>query len=286
VKTFVEPGFGGAAQWPVPRPETLEALRSETRRRGLVFVVHANGVDSWHAAVNAHADVIAHGLWHWPGDPLGTTPPPDARDAIQAAARAGIGVQPTLQAVYGDQSVFDGSLLDDPRLIDALPRVLVAYLRSDEAQASRRTVADEYRQAIAALLGPAPPDPATAMSIGPARATATLRMMVAEKVKLLFGTDTPSNEGIGNPPGLNGRLELARWFEAGVPLRRIMRAATLDNAVAFGLSADLGTIQVGKRADLLLLHANPLETIAAYDGIEMIFLNGVPIARAALLPPD
>ena len=109
-------------------------------------------------------------------------------------------------------------------------------------------------------------------------------MMEAGKVKLLFGSDTPSNEGIGNPPGLNGRLELGRWFEAGVPLLRILRAATVDNAVAFGLSADRGTVEVGKRADLLLLRADPLKTITAYDTIDTILLNGVPIERGSLLP--
>ncbi len=65
VKVFDEPGFGGVFHWPVPSPETLAALRSETRRRG-----HANAVESWHDAVGAHVDVIAHGLWHWPGDRL------------------------------------------------------------------------------------------------------------------------------------------------------------------------------------------------------------------------
>lgn len=286
VKTFVEPGFGGAAHWPVPQPETLEALRAETRRRGLVFIVHANGVDSWHAVLDAHADVIAHGLWHWPGDRLGTTPPREAREVIQAAARAGVGVQPTLQAVYGDESIFDSSLLDDPRLTEALPRVLVAYLKSEEGQSAHWAMADEYRQAIAQFFGPGLMDPAKVMAIAPARATATLRMMLEDKVKLLFGSDTPSNEGIGNPPGLNGRLELVRWFEAGVPLSRILRAATLDNAVAFELSRDLGTIEVGKRADLLLLHADPLKTITAYDSIDTIFLNGTPIPRGSLLPAN
>jgi imidazolonepropionase-like amidohydrolase len=145
-------------------------------------------------------------------------------------------------------------------------------------------MAGEYRQAIERFFSPVTVDPATAMSIGPARATATLRLMTAENAKLLFGTDTPSNEGIGNPPGLNGRLELTRWWEAGVPLWRILRAATLDNAIAFGLSKDIGTIEAGKRADLLLLRADPLKSIAAYDAIEMIFLEGNPIPRRSLLP--
>ncbi len=124
------------------------------------------------------------------------------------------------------------------------------------------------------------------MSVGPARATATLRMMLAENVKLIFGTDTSSNEGVGNPPGLNGRLELARWVEAGVPLSRILRAATLDNAIAFGLSADRGTIEVGKRADLLLLKRNPLETIDAYGAIETVLVNGNLCSRDSLLPAN
>ena len=68
-----------------------------------------------------------------------------------------------------------------------------------------------------------------------------------------------------------------------MPLWEILRAATLDNAVAFRLS-DRGTIELGQRADLLLLRENPLETIAAYDSIDSIFLHGEPLPRASLLP--
>jgi imidazolonepropionase-like amidohydrolase len=71
-----------------------------------------------------------------------------------------------------------------------------------------------------------------------------------------------------------------------VPLPRILRAATLDNAAAFRLSSELGSIEVGKRADLLLLRANPLTTVTAYDAIETVFLDGEPIARQTLLPAN
>ena len=53
----------------------------------------------------------------------------------------------------------------------------------------------------------------------------------------------------------------------------ILRAATLDNAIALGLSHELGSIEVGKRADLLLLKENPLTNVSAYDSIETIFLK-------------
>jgi imidazolonepropionase-like amidohydrolase len=283
LKVFVESGFGGTAHWPVPSSKNLAALRAESSRRGVVLVVHANALESWRAALAAHADVIAHGLWHWPGNQLDVAPPSEVRDVVKAAANARVGVQPTLQAVYGDMSIFDKSLLDDSRLAESLPKTIIAYLKSDKGKAAQQAMSDDYKQAIAKFFGSESIDPLKAMSVGPARATATLQIMLAENVKLLFGTDTPANEGIGSPPGLNGRLELSRWADAGVPLSRILRAATLDNAAVFGLS-DRGTIEVGKRADLLLLRADPLKSIAAYDAIETILVNGKPLSRASLLP--
>jgi len=282
LKIFYEPGFGGAANWPVFSPATMAALREEATRQGLVMVVHANAVESWRAALAAHADVIAHGLWHWPGDKLSAKPTAEAEEVIKAASSAHVGVQPTLQAVYGDLTIFDKSFLNDARLRDSLPRAVFAYLKSDEGKKAQDAQTDEYRQMITALVGNNV-DPPKLMSIAPARAMATMKMMLRENVMLLFGTDTPANEGIGNPPGLNGRLEMSHWAEAGVPLSHILRAATLDNATAFGLS-DRGTIEVGKRADFLLLRADPLKSIAAYDTIETIFLNGDPLPRASLLP--
>lgn len=74
------------------------------------------------------------------------------------------------------------------------------------------------------------------------------------------------------------------WAEAGAPLALILRAATLDNAKALGLAKELGSIEPGKRADMLLLRENPLENVSAYDSIETVFLAGQPIARQSLRP--
>jgi imidazolonepropionase-like amidohydrolase len=84
---------------------------------------------------------------------------------------------------------------------------------------------------------------------------------------------------------LNGRLELDHWIAAGVPLRHILRAATLDNAETFGLASDRGTIQVGKRDDFLLLSEDPLKSVKAYGSIERVILNGKVIRRGDLLAP-
>ena len=95
-----------------------------------------------------------------------------------------------------------------------------------------------------------------------------------------------SPDGFGNPPGLNGRIELQNWVDAGAPLSLILRAATLENAIALRLSRDIGSIETGKRAELLLLKQNPLKDVSAYDSIEIIFLNGEPIQRSTLSAED
>ena len=285
VKAFVEPGFGGVFDWPVPRPETLAALRVETAARELTFVVHATGVESWRAALDARADVIAHGVWHWPGDRMDSTPPEGVRAVITAAAGANVRVQPTLRVLQDSQAIFDWELLDDTRLEWSLAGAHISYLRTEEAEAARRALAELYDEAARSAGEGA--GAAALIAVANTRARATMRLMLDADVALLFGSDTPSGgEGIGNPPGLNGRLELQHWADAGVPLSRILRAATLDNAAAFGLADELGSIEIGKRADLLLLTSNPLESATAYDAIETIFLDGKPIARETLRPTD
>jgi imidazolonepropionase-like amidohydrolase len=136
------------------------------------------------------------------------------------------------------------------------------------------------QQAFAAL-GP-PPGFEILLPAVIERTRATFKMMLQTGVPLLFGSDTPAGDGFGNPPGLNGRLEMQDWIEAGAPLPLVLRAATLDNAIALGLSHELGSIEAGKRADLLLLAQNPLTNVSAYDSIEIIFLDGEPIVRETL----
>jgi len=279
VKAFVESGFG-MFNWPYLHTETLQKIQAVAKERKLVLIVHANSVDSWQSALDAHADIIAHGLWVWPGDFGNSEPPPAASNVIAAASRLKTRVQPTMQTVAGERAMVDPVLLADPRLTMALPPGVIAYLRSAEGVKARNALLDDYRKASP------PPGFETLLKAAIERTRATFKIMLQEHVPLIFGSDTPGVDGFGNPPGLNGRLELQNWADAGAPLALILRAATLDNAIALGLSHELGSIEVGKRADLLLLKENPLTSVSAYDSIETIFLNGEPIAREDLRAHD
>jgi imidazolonepropionase-like amidohydrolase len=275
VKVFVESGFG-LFDWPYLHTETLRKIRAAATKRRMVLIVHATSIDAWRSAIDAQADIIAHGLWVWPGEVSNYTPPEAANTVIAAAARAGAHVQPTLQTVAGERAMFDPSLLDDPRLTFALPKAVTAYLNSPDGVKARLASLEEYRKASPA------PGFERLLAVSVERTHTTLKIMLRDHAALILGSDTPGVDGFGNPPGLNGRLEMQDWAEAGVPLLMIFRAATLENAKALGLSREIGSIEIGKRADLLLLKENPLVNISAYDSVQTIFLDGAPIARDAL----
>jgi imidazolonepropionase-like amidohydrolase len=75
---------------------------------------------------------------------------------------------------------------------------------------------------------------------------------------------------------------MQRLHEAGLSLAQVFRAATISNARAFNIDGQVGTIEVGKRANLLLMKQSPLESIAAYDSIGTVWVGGRQVARAAL----
>jgi imidazolonepropionase-like amidohydrolase len=98
--------------------------------------------------------------------------------------------------------------------------------------------------------------------------------LVLRHGRILFATDTPSAPNYANPPGLNGWLEMHRLMGAGETPAQIFNSATLNNANALHLGREIGTVQVGKRADLLLLRQDPTQTIDAYTAIVKVILNG------------
>jgi imidazolonepropionase-like amidohydrolase len=67
----------------------------------------------------------------------------------------------------------------------------------------------------------------------------------------------------------------------GIEPARIFRAATIENAAFFGLE-DVGVVAIGKQADLLLLRGNPFESVTAFDAIDLVIVDGQPIAREVL----
>ncbi len=276
VKTFEERGFGPVKNLPTPTLEMIRDVVRESHARGLPVLIHANSLAAWRFAVQAQVDVIAHGMWNWDQfEQTRETLPAPIRALLDTVAARRIGFMPTLRVIEGLGDMFDPAFLDDPRLARVLPRSLIAWYRTPAGQA----FAVEMRRGF----GSAGDERIRQIFRGVAEhgASAT-RYLVSRGGRLVFGSDTPSGPTFGNPPGLNGFLELERLAAAGVPLPRLLAGATIEAARAFHLDSLYGTVEAGKVANLVLLRANPLETVGAYDSIDVVVVRGKVVDRSAL----
>ncbi|MEW6210893.1 MAG: amidohydrolase family protein [Acidobacteriota bacterium] len=98
------------------------------------------------------------------------------------------------------------------------------------------------------------------------------------RVRLLAGTDTPVPSVV---PGFSLHDELRDLVAAGLTPYEALKTAT-TNAAEFLNRADAGTIAAGKRADMVLLDANPLVDIANTSRISGVMAGGRWMARADL----
>lgn len=272
----------------LPSLAIVRELVQAAHAAGLKVVLHATTPDGFRLGLTAGVDVFAHGLWEWPGVRYEDAPAPAGVLTLQQqVAASGIGLQATLQTPRSTPlSMFEPALLDDPDWRDVLSQDYLDYLRGD-AQRQR----DDYLQRMQPALARALGVPATAANLPDAlrahlrRYERSIAAHVAAGGRLLFATDTAvGGAGWGNPPGLNGYWEMQGLQRAGVTPAQILRAATLDNARAFGLD-DRGRIAVGLRADLLLLDANPLQDVAAFRSLHTVIAGGKVLARENLRAP-
>lgn len=77
-------------------------------------------------------------------------------------------------------------------------------------------------------------------------------------VGILFGTDSPQ---LFSVPGFSIHREAQVMADAGLTPFQILAAGTRNIADFYGARDDFGTVAVGRRADLLLLEADPLESV-------------------------
>ena len=100
----------------------------------------------------------------------------------------------------------------------------------------------------------------------------------AAGANIVLGADTGVEDHLF---GMAEHLELQAMVDAGMSTAHVLIAATSRAAEYLNL-ADRGSLVPGKRADLLVLDANPLDDIVNIRRISRTFINGVEIDRAAL----
>ena len=86
-------------------------------------------------------------------------------------------------------------------------------------------------------------------------------------ITIVAGTDQ-------SVPGHSVYREIELYVQAGFSPLEALQAATIVPARVMGMEKDLGTIEVGKRADLIIVNGNPLEDIHNIRNVEFVITNG------------
>jgi imidazolonepropionase-like amidohydrolase/DNA-binding MarR family transcriptional regulator len=193
---------------------------------------------------------------------------PELRAAVEEARRAGRAVAAhahSLQSINnaldaGVQSVEHGTGLDD----DAARRMSregVCLVPTLSAVDSLRGLAREGK--LSPEIGHR--IDALAEHNGPAFRTA-----LRHQVPIVAGSDS------GVPGQRHGSLpdELAVMVREGATPLQALRAATLDAAGLLGVSADHGSLEPGKRADLLVVGGDPVADVTALREVRMVLMDG------------
>src|SRR5215510_13043595 len=100
------------------------------------------------------------------------------------------------------------------------------------------------------------------------------------KVRLLAGSDAPATPAVA--PGFSIHEELKNLVAAGLTPFEALRAATANAAEFLNAADEFGTVAVGKRADLILINANPLTDVGNVAQPSGVMLRGRWLPETAL----
>jgi hypothetical protein len=100
-------------------------------------------------------------------------------------------------------------------------------------------------------------------------------ILIARACKALTDAGVRVNLGAhGQREGLAAHWELWSLVQGGMTPLEALRAATLNGAAYLGLDRDLGSLEPGKLADLVVVDGNPLADIRTSDRVRMTMVNG------------
>jgi len=100
--------------------------------------------------------------------------------------------------------------------------------------------------------------------------------------KRLYDAGVPLVAGTDSLEGLMLHRELELWVSAGIPAPKVLQMATIGAARVLKVDGDLGSIGIGKKADLLLVDGNPAVNISDVRRGRLVIKDGVVFNSAAL----
>jgi imidazolonepropionase-like amidohydrolase len=267
VKITVESGplaFGDTH--PLMSVDMIRTIVDEAGKHELPVFAHVSSPAELQASLEGGAAGVVHAVIDRPLPSVATA---------DRMAKRGFHVVPTLTLNDGAvRFATEPGYMDDPFFRASVTDAELAALRAPG-------FAGAYREGWVRNANDPARDPLDALKQHRADVLANVGMLHARGVPIAVGTDT------GNPyvyPGYSVHRELELLVQAGLSPMEAIVAGTRRGAEMLGQQDEFGTLAVGKRADLLILGADPLDDIRNTRKIEAVIVDGKLVDRASLLP--
>jgi len=258
VQKYKAAGFQQIKIYSSVKPEILKIITAEAHRMGMTVTGHIPFGMNAIQGIEDGMDQINHVEYITPlmVDPKSKTIDPDAPN-----------VKKVINLLLEHHTVIDDTLALMEVILHPLDHPISGF------EPGILKVAPELKEALETMGSP------------PAKADQSAAMFRAmeETVRLLHQAGVPIVAGTDQAvPGYSLDREIELYVQAGFTPMEAIQAATLVPARAMGMEKDSGTIEVGKRADVILVDGNPLQNISDIRKVSTVFAAGKMYQPAAL----
>ena len=235
---------------PKMNPEVYQAVIDEAHKNGFRTAAHVVRLDDAKGLVRAGVDYIAHSVRDREVD----------AEFIRLMKQRHVFYSPTLTRelavfTYSETPAF----FDDSFFLKEADPVEIAKMNDPKRQEATRNdrAALWYKEHLPIAMR-------------------NLKALSDAGIVIAMGTD--SGGGPGRFQGYFEHLELEYETKAGLTPMQALVSATRGAAQALNISKEVGTLEKGKRADFVVLSANPLDDIRNTRKIDSVWIGGVRVA--------
>jgi imidazolonepropionase-like amidohydrolase len=271
----------------LPR-DAYKGIAEECKRFGIPFAGHVPDSITAGEASEAGQKSIEHlsGIWRAVSEPAVETA------SAKAGTAAGITVRQTVPAAATGrdeyeprtaEALFSEFVRNNTWQVPTLSMMTVSLPSKTQAlDARQRGDAEPCAQAVLSSDSGTSTQAASSTNSEPPRFDKALFLVAAMHsagVRFMAGTDAPNPF---TPVGRSLHRELALFVRAGFTNLEALQTATINPAEYLGLLDQMGTVDEGKLADLILLASNPLADIRNTTDIEAVIIRGKLIRKSEL----
>jgi imidazolonepropionase-like amidohydrolase len=262
VDKYHDAGFQQMKIYSSVKLEEVKVIADEAHRLGMTVTGHVPEGLNAYQTIEAGQDQINHISYiaqiMMPPLPEGAK----RADYVRARANLDLGSPEAQKAIAF--LVEHGTVVDDTLVIFEFGTASTAKPPASFEPGAAK-VAPELAQA---LLDVGPPSPmAEIQEKAFEKEVAIVGALHKAGVPIVAGTDQ-------TVPGHSLHREIELYVQAGFTPMEAIQAATLVPARVMGLDGELGTVEPGKRADLILVEGNPLESIHNIRNVKSVVTNG------------